>query len=59
MAATKVIDDHEKRHRKEGQKRLSVMHRGPDDRAVEEKLDQRDEVENHAQAGGMQRNAAE
>jgi len=44
---------------KKCQQRLPVMHRGPDYMAGEEQLDQRDEVENHAQAGGMQRDAAE
>jgi len=53
------IDDHEKCHRKEGQQRLPVMHRGPDHMAGEEQVDQRDEMEDHAQAGGVQRDAAE
>src|SRR5260370_35252 len=53
------IHDHEKDHRKEGEQRLSVMHRCPEHVAGEEKLDQRDEVEDHAQAGGVQRDAAE
>src|SRR5208337_3309032 len=53
------IDDHEKRHREESQQRLPVMHRSPNHVAGKEKLDQRDEVENHAKAGGVQRDAAE
>src|SRR5260370_8874314 len=35
------------------------MHRGPEQLAGEEQFDQRDEVEDHAQAGGVQRDAAE
>src|SRR5258708_1186771 len=53
------VDSHEKGHRKERQQRLPGMHGSPDHVAGEEKLDQRDEVEDHAQAGGVQRDAAE
>ena len=53
------IDDHEEGHRQKCQQRLSVVHRRPDDLARKKQLGQRDEVENHAQAGRMQGDAAE
>ena len=37
----------------------AVVHRSPDDLAREKQLDQRNEVEDHPQAGGVQRDAAE
>ena len=47
------------RHGKEGEQRFAVMHRRPYHLAGEENLHQRNEVEHHAQAGGVQRDAAE
>src|ERR1700680_862348 len=46
-------------HRKECQQRLSVVHRGPNHTAREKQLDQRNEMKDQPQAGGVQRNAAE
>ena len=53
------IDEHEEAHGEESQQRLSVVHRRPDDMAGKEKFGQRDEVENHAQAGRMEGDTAE
>jgi len=52
------VNQHEECHRKEGQQRFPIVHGRPDNMAGEEQFSQRNEVEDHTEAGRVEGDAA-